>query len=572
MDEAKEAALPTPSDLEIARAARPRPIVEIASGLGIPRQALRMYGDQVAKVLPEDLSPARPGGARYVLVTAVTPTPLGEGKTTTAVGLAQALCRRGRRAVVTLRQPSLGPTFGLKGGAAGGGYSQVIPMEDLNLHLTGDFHAVTAANNLAAALVDAHLFHGNHLGISEEDIPWRRVLDVNDRPLREVTIGLGRRTDGIPRRTGFDITAASEVMAILALATDLADLRRRLGQAVVAYTGDGLPVTADQVGAGGSMAVLLKDALAPNLLQTLEGTPALVHAGPFANIAHGSSSILADLVALRGADYVVTEAGFGADIGAEKFFNIKCRVSGLRPDAAVVVTTVRAMKAQTGRYRISPGRPIPVEMSAEDPDEVVAGADNLRRHVAIVRRHGVNPVVAINHFPTDHPSEHAAIGTVCDDLGVPWAACDPHGSGGAGVTDLARRVEEACAAPPAFRHLYPDDLSLRAKIETIASEVYGAGAVTFEEPAARALDRFEGLGWGRLPVCMAKTHLSLTHDPAVRGAPTGWTLPVRTARASVGAGFVLALAGEIRTMPGLGSHPAAHGIDLDADGNIVGLS
>jgi len=564
--------LAIPPDLEIARAARPRPITEIAADLGVPREGLRLYGDHIAKVLPAALGGPAPGGARYVLVTAVTPTPLGEGKTTTAVGLAQALSRLGRRAVVTLRQPSLGPTFGIKGGAAGGGYSQVLPMEDLNLHLTGDFHAVTAANNLAAALVDSHLFHGNHLDIDAEDIPWRRVLDVNDRPLREVTIGLGRRTDGIPRRTAFDITAASEVMAILALATDLADLRRRLGRAVVAYTTAGRPVTADEVGAGGSMAVLLKDALAPNLLQTLEGTPALVHAGPFANIAHGSSSILADLVGLRGADYVVTEAGFGADVGAEKFFNIKCRVSGLRPDAAVVVTTVRSMKAQTGAHRIVPGRPIPESLSLERPDEVLAGADNLRRHVHIVRRHGVTPVVAVNHFPTDHPAEHRAIGAVCDELGVPWAVCDPHGGGGAGVADLARRVEEACAAPGEFRHLYPDDLTLRAKIETIAAEVYGAGAVSFDPPAAAALEHFEELGWGRLPVCMAKTHLSLTHDPAVRGAPTGWTLPVRRVRASVGAGFVLALTGEIRTMPGLGAHPAAHGIDLDAEGNIVGLS
>ena len=564
--------MPLPSDLAIARAATAQPITAIAARMGIPRDGLRLYGDHIAKVRHAAIEAMGPARAWYVLVTAVTPTPLGEGKTTTAVGLAQALNRLGRTAVVTLRQPSLGPTFGIKGGAAGGGYSQVIPMEDLNLHLTGDFHAVTAANNLAVALVDSHLFHGNALSLEPEDVAWRRVLDVNDRPLREVEIGLGRRADGIPRRTGFEITAASEVMAILALATDLADLRQRLGRAVVAYTTGGRPVTADQVGAGGAMAVLMKDALAPNLLQTLEGTPALIHAGPFANIAHGSSSILADLVGLRGADYVVTEAGFGADIGAEKFCNIKCRVSGLRPDAAVVVTTVRAMKAQTGNYRIAPGRPIPEALSTESPDEVIAGADNLRRQLQIVRRHGLTPVVAINHFPGDHPSEHEAIGAVCDDLGVAWAICDPHAAGGAGVTDLARRVVEACAAPSEFRFLYPDPLPLRAKIEMIATEIYGAGAVSFEAPAAQALDRFEALGWGNLPVCMAKTHLSLTHDPAVRGAPTGWTLPIRAARASVGAGFVLAVAGEIRTMPGLGSHPAAHGIDLDAEGNVVGLS
>jgi formate--tetrahydrofolate ligase len=562
----------TPSDLAIARAAHPRSITEVAASLGVPADAVRLYGDLVAKISPGVLDRMGPPRARYVLVTAVTPTPLGEGKTTTAVGLAQALQREGRQAAVTLRQPSLGPTFGIKGGAAGGGHSQVIPMEDLNLHLTGDFYAVAAAHNLTAALIDSHLFHGNALGISLGDIPWRRVLDVNDRALRRVTIGQGGRADGVPRETGFDITAAGEGMAILALASDLADLRARLGRAVVAYTTDGGPVTADDIGAGGAMAVLLKDALSPNLLQTLEGGPALVHTGPFGNIAHGSSSILADQVAVRGADYVVTEAGFGADVGAEKFFNIKCRLSGLRPDAAVVVTTVRAMKAQTGHYRIVPGRPIPQEIGAEDPDEVTAGADNLRRHLGIVRRHGITPVVAINHFPTDYPAEHAAIGAVCEEEGVAWAVCRPHAEGGAGVADLARRVEEACARPSAFRFLYPDDLPLRDKIETIATEIYGAGAVAFEPAAEQGLARFESLGWGGLPVCMAKTHLSLTHDPAVWGAPTGWTLPIRDVRASVGAGFVLALAGEIRTMPGLGRHPAAFRIDLDAEGNIVGLS
>ena len=561
-----------PSDLAIARAATPRPITEVAALMGVPPDAVRLYGDLIAKISPRAAERMGPPHARYVLVTAATPTPLGEGKTTTAVGLVQALQQLGRRAVVTLRQPSLGPTFGIKGGAAGGGYSQVIPMEDLNLHLTGDFHAVAAAQNLAAALIDAHLFHDNALGIDPDDIPWRRVLDVNDRPLREVMIGLGRPTDGISRRTGFDITAAGEAMAILALASDLADLRARLGRAVVAYTPAGRPVTADEIGAGGAMAVLLKDALAPNLLQTLEGGPALVHTGPFGNIAHGSSSILADQLALRSGDYVVTESGFGADVGAEKFFNIKCRISGLRPDAAVVVTTVRAMKTQTGRHHVAPGRAIPEAMNAENPDEVAAGAVNLRRHVAIVRRHGVTPVVAINHFSTDHPSEHRALGSVCEELGVRWAVCEPHTRGGAGVIDLARAVEAACAEGSRFQYLYPDALPLRAKIEAIATEVYGAGAVSMEPAAERQLAHFEDLGWGGLPVCMAKTHLSVTHDPSVRGAPTGWTLPIREVRASVGAGFVLALAGEIRTMPGLSSRPAAYRMDLDADGNTVGLS
>jgi formate--tetrahydrofolate ligase len=564
--------VPIPSDLEIARAAQPRPISEIAALMGVPADSVRLYGNHIAKVLTADLDRIGPARARYVLVTAVTPTPLGEGKTTIAVGLAQAFRHIGRQAIATLRQPSLGPTFGIKGGAAGGGYSQVIPMEDLNLHLTGDFHAVTAAHNMAAALIDSHLFHGNHLGLDIHNIPWRRVLDVNDRALREVVIGLGHRLDGIPRQTGFDITAASEVMAILALATDLADLRARLGRTVLAYSKDRRPVTADDLGVGGAMAVLLRDALEPNLLQTLEGTPVLVHAGPFANIAHGNCSILADRVAVRGGDYVVTEAGFGADIGAEKFFNIKCRFSGMTPDAAVVVTTVRSMKAQTGNHRIVPGKPIPSSMSAENPDEVIAEAANLRRHVATVRRHGVTPVVAINSFPTDHTSEHQAVASICDELGVRWALAAPFSEGGPGVIDLAKEVEQACAEPSRFQFLYADDAPLRQKIETIASEVYGAGRVAFEPAAERSLIAFEELGWGRMPICMAKTHLSVTHDPSIGGAPTGWTLPIREVRASVGAGFVLAMAGEIRTMPGLGSKPAALGIDLDEHGNIVGLS
>jgi formate--tetrahydrofolate ligase len=384
-------------------------------------------------------------------------------------------------------------------------------------------------------------------------------------------VGLGRRTDGVPRQTRFDITAASELMAILALSRDLADLRERLGRTVVAYDRHERPVTAEEVGGAGAMAVLLRDALDPNLLQTLEGTPALVHTGPFANIAHGNSSLVADMVGVRGADYLITEAGFGADIGAEKFFNIKCRASGLRPDAAVVVTTVRALKSHSGEHRLRAGRPLPASIHETSPEQVLAGADNLRHHIAIVRRHGVSPVVAINAFPGDHAGEHDAIASVCDDLGVRWAVADPHGGGGAGCTDLARAVAAACDEGSDFRMLYPDDLPLRDKIEAIATGVYGADGVTYDLAAERMLDRFEEYGWGHLPICMAKTQMSISHDKSLLGAPRGWTLPIREVRASVGAGFVLPLAGDISTMPGLGAHPAAMDIDIDEHGEVVGL-
>ncbi|HSG79807.1 MAG TPA: formate--tetrahydrofolate ligase, partial [Acidimicrobiia bacterium] len=395
--------------------------------------------------------------------------------------------------------------------------------------------------------------------------------DVNDRALREVVVGLGRRVDGVPRQTKFDITAASEVMAILALARDLGDLRERLGRTVVAYDRHDHPVTAEQVGGAGAMAVLLRDALDPNLLQTLEGTPAIIHAGPFANIAHGNASLVADLVGSRGGDYLITEAGFGSDIGAEKFFNIKCRASGMSPDAAVVVTTVRALKAHAGGHWIRSGRPLPDSLLEERPEEVEAGAANLRAHIEIVRRHGVTPVVAINHFPTDHASEHEAIAAICDDLGVRHAVAAPYTDGGAGCVDLARAVEAACDEGSSFEMLYPDDLPLRDKIERIATEIYGAAEVSYDLAAERALDRYEEYGWGTFPICMAKTQMSISHDPSLLGAPKGFTLPIREVRASVGAGFVLPLAGDIRTMPGLGAHPAAHDIDIDADGNVVGL-
>ena len=562
-----------PSDLGIARAASLKPLNEIAASMGIGEHLLEPYGSAVAKIkleAVEELS-ERPK-AKYVVVSAITPTPLGEGKTTTTVGLGQAMRHIGRQATVAIRQPSMGPTFGIKGGAAGGGYSQVVPMEILNLHLTGDFHAVTEAHNLLSAIIDNHLFQGNALGLSLDDITWRRVLDVNDRSLRNIVIGLGPHEDGVTRQTGFDITAASEVMAIFALATSLSDLRSRLGRIVVGYTDDGAPVTAEELKAAGAMAVLMRDALKPNLLQTLENTPVLVHAGPFGNIAHGNSSILADQIGIRSGDFLITEAGFGADMGAERFFNIKCRYSGLIPDAAVVVATVRALKTHTGNHRVVAGRPLPEALLAENPDEVHAGGSNLRKQIENIKMHGVTPVVAINAFPTDHPSEWDAVAEIAASSGARSAVCHHFAKGGAGATELAEAVVEAADEPSQFRMLYPDDMPLRDKIRTVATKVYGAADVSYAPAAARALDRYEAAGFGNLPVCIAKTHLSISSDPALKGAPTGWTLPVREVRASVGAGFVYPICGDMRTMPGLGSNPAAFSIDLDADGQIVGLS
>ncbi len=561
------------SDLAIARAARLAPLDEIAGRLGLGAHLLEPYGSGVAKVdlaAIEELAD-RPRG-KYVLVTAISPTPLGEGKTAVAVGLGQALGVLGRSGVVTLRQPSMGPTFGIKGGAAGGGYSQVVPMERLNLHLTGDIHAVTAAHNLLAAMLDAHLFHGNARGLDLHAIDWKRALDVNDRALRSIVVGLGGRLDGVPRQSGFDITAASEVMAVLALATSLADLRARLGRIVVGYTASGEPVTAEDLDAAGAMAVLLRDALRPNLMQTLEQTPVLVHAGPFGNIAHGCSSVVADLIGLRAADVVVTEAGFGSDMGAERFFNIKCRTAGLAPDAAVVVATVRALKAHSGGHRVVAGKPLPEAMLAERPDEVHAGIANLVAHIENVQRHGVTPVVAINAFPTDHPSEHAVIRETAEQLGVRVAVTTNVAEGGKGGAELAEVMLEAANEPSSFRFLYPDEATLREKIAIVATQVYGADGVDEEPAATRALDRLEGLGYGHLPVCIAKTHLSLSHDPTLLGRPRGFRLPIREVRASIGAGFVYPICGTMSTMPGLGAHPAAEHIDIDADGQIVGLS
>jgi formate--tetrahydrofolate ligase len=561
-----------PSSLDIARSASLKPIEDVAGEMGLGSHVLELYGRGVAKIdleAVEELAD-RPK-AKYVVVSAITPTPLGEGKTTTTVGLGQGLARTGRRTTIAVRQASMGPTLGIKGGAAGGGYSQVVPMERVNLHLTGDLHAVTAAHNQLAAMVDDHLFRGNDLGLDPHAVTWRRVLDVNDRALRNVVVGLGGRADGMPRQSGFDITAASEVMATLALASSIPDLRERLGRIVIGYTRDSTPVTAEQLRAAGAMTVLLRDALKPNLLQTLENTPALVHCGPFGNIATGNSSVVADLVGIRCGDFLVTEAGFGADMGAERFFNLKCRVSGLVPDAAVVVATVRALKAHSGRHRVVAGRPLPEELLAENPDDVYAGAANLCKQVANIRLHGVEPVVAVNAFPDDHPSEHAAVRAIAAELGVRCAVSTHFSDGGAGAVELAEAVAEAAEEPGQFHYLYAAGSDLRSKIETIATQVYGADGVDYSASAARSLDLYERCGWGSLPICMAKTHLSISSDPALKGAPTGWRLPVREVRASVGAGFVYAICGDMQTMPGLGSSPAATRIDIDERGLTVGL-
>ena len=562
-----------PSDLEIAKGAQLAPLGDIAAEMGLHEGLLERYGDSVAKIKLEAIEELadRPR-AKYVVVSAITPTPLGEGKTTTTVGLGQAFRHIGKRATIAIRQPSMGPTFGIKGGAAGGGYSQVVPMETFNLHLTGDMHAVTAAHNMLAAIIDNHLHQGNALGIDLHNITWRRVLDVNDRALRNITIGLGSKDDGIPRQTGFDITAASEVMAVLALSTSLKDLRQRLGRIVVGYTRQGEPITAEDLRAAGAMTVIMREAIKPNLLQTLENTPAIVHAGPFGNIAHGNSSVVADLIGIHTTDFLITEAGFGADIGAEKFFNIKCRASGLRPDAAVLVTTVRALKAHSGQHKIVAGRALPDELLAENPDEVHMGAANLEKQIENISLHGVSPVVAINAFPTDHASEHQAIAEIAARCGARSAVSTHFSAGGKGGAELAEAVAEAAEEPTKFEFLYADDASLREKIETIAKKVYGADGVKYDPAASRQLDNYERIGFGKLPICVAKTHLSISSDPKLRGAPRGWVLPVREVRASVGAGFIYPVCGEMRTMPGLPSHPAAELIDIDENGEIVGLS
>lgn len=561
-----------PTDLEIAQNAAMLPPEEIAAQLGISSEYLSPYGRTVAKVDPAviDTMTDRAQG-KYIVVTAITPTPLGEGKTTTAVGLAQGLKHIGKSNVLTLRQPSMGPTFGIKGGAAGAGYSQVLPMETLNLHLTGDFHAVTAAHNLLAAMIDNHLFHGNTLDLDPAEIQWRRVLDVNDRSLRNIVIGLGSKADGVTRQSGFDITAASEVMTTLSLSTSAEDLRARLGRIVVGRNRRGAFVTAEDLGAAGAMAVILRDAVWPNLLQTTENTPALIHCGPFGNIATGNSSVIADLIGLRTSEFVITEAGFGADMGAERFFNIKCRVGNARPSAAVLVATVRALKAHSGRYKITPGKPLPPEMLLENPDDVLAGAENLRKHIEIVQGFGVQPVVAINAFPSDYDSEHDVIRAIAAEMGVRCAVSTHVANGGAGAVELAEQVVLASEESTGFRPSYDLDQPLKEKIEAVATKVYGAADVSYTHVASNMLKQFEQAGYGHLPVVIAKTHLSVSSDPKLKGAPTGWTLPVREVRLAAGAGYVYAIAGEMRTMPGLGASPAAERIDLNGDGRVIGL-
>jgi formate--tetrahydrofolate ligase len=563
-----------PSDLEIARAVTPRPITEIAAEMGFTEDEIELYGRYKAKITIEGIErkEREHGRGKYVLVTAISPTPLGEGKSTTTVGLAQGLQRIGKKAAVALRQPSLGPVFGIKGGAAGGGYSQVIPMEDFNLHLTGDTHAIGAAHNLAAAFIDNHIHHGNELGIDANNILWPRVLDISDRALREIVVGLGGKDNGYPRQTQFVITVASEVMAILALATDLKDLRARLGRIVLATRRDGTPITAEDLKVAGSMTVLLKDALKPNLMQTLEGGPAFVHCGPFANIAHGNNSIMADRAALAGADVLVTEAGFGADMGAEKFFDIKCRASGLVPDAAVIVATIRALKMNGGVGKVVAGKPLDPALLENNPEGVRKGGANLAKQIENVKAFGVPVVVAINIFPTDTPDEIATIKEVALAAGAEAAVEARHFTdGGAGAEELAAAVWAAAEKGGEFQLLYPDDMPLKGKIETIATRIYGADGVDYLPAANKQLAAYEAMGYGNLPICMAKTQYSLSHDAKLLGAPSGFRIPVREVRLYAGAGFVTPILGDMRTMPGLNSRPGGERIDIDADGNVVGL-
>jgi len=543
------------SDLEIAQKARLRPIEEVARETGILREELELYGDYKAKVKLDILERLKdaPNG-KYIDVTAITPTPLGEGKTVSTIGATQALCHIGKKAFVCIRQPSLGPVFGIKGGAAGGGYSQVVPMEDFNLHLTGDVHAVSIAHNLAAAFLDNSLKRKNRLNIDPATISWNRVVDLNDRwALEEVIIGLA---DGFVRRSGFDISVASELMAILGLSTSLQDLRERVGRCVVASTYDGQPVTCEDLGCAGAMTVLLKDALKPNLMQTLEGGPAFVHTGPFANIAHGNSSILADMIALKLADYVVTESGFGADIGMEKFFNIKCRTSGLVPNAVLLVATIRALKMHSGR----------------DLDAVAAGCENLEKHIENVRLFGVPSVVCINRFTTDTDGEMEVVREHALKAGAERVVVsEVWARGGKGGVEVAEALVEACEKKSDFRFLYPDDASIEEKIETIATQIYGASRVQYAPAARRKIKLFTKRGWDKLPICMAKTHLSLSHDPALKGRPRDYVFPVRDIRPSLGAGFLYPLCGDMRTIPGLPTHPAGEKVDIDAEGKVVGL-
>ena len=552
------------TDVEIARAVKMRPIAEIAESIGIRADHLEPYGKYKAKIGRAALDAVKnnPDG-KLILVTAINPTPAGEGKTTTSVGLADALHRRGKRTIVALREPSLGPCFGMKGGAAGGGYAQVVPMEDINLHFTGDFHAVTTAHNLLAALIDNHIQQGNTLDLDVRRIVWKRVLDVNDRALRHITLGLGGTAHGVPRESGFDITVASEMMAILCLADGISDMKHRLGRILIGYTRGGRPVYADELGATGALALLFKDAVYPNLVQTIEGTPALIHGGPFANIAHGCSSVMATKYALKSADYVVTEAGFGADLGAEKFFDIKCRMAGLVPDAVVIVATVRALKMNGGVAKDALG--------TENLDALRRGAANLEKHIENIGKFGLPAVVAVNVFPTDTEAELALLEELCAALGAPAVRSEVWAQGGAGGLALADAVETALQKPADFRTIYDTNRSIVEKIETIAREIYGADGVDFTPEAKKQLAEMERLGMTQTPVCMAKTQYSFSDDPTLLGRPTGFRITVRELRASCGAGFVVALTGSVLTMPGLPKHPAAMDMDIGEDGVITGL-
>ena len=553
------------SDIEIAREAQKRPIQEIGSKLGIPSEHLLPYGHDKAKVSQEFINSVQANDSgKLILVTAINPTPAGEGKTTTTVGLGDGLNRIGKKAAICIREASLGPCFGMKGGAAGGGYAQVVPMEEMNLHFTGDFHAITSAHNLLSAMIDNHIYWGNSLEIDERRVVWRRVMDMNDRALRDIVTSLGGVSNGFPRQTGFDITVASEVMAILCLATDLDDLQKRLGDIIVAYKRDKTPIYCRDIKADGAMTVLLKDAMQPNLVQTLENNPAFVHGGPFANIAHGCNSVMATTTALKIADFVVTEAGFGADLGAEKFMNIKCRKAGLTPSVVVVVATIRAMKMNGGVAKS--------DLGDENVEAVVKGCPNLGRHIENVKSFGVPVVVAINHFVTDTDAEVQAVQDYVSEMGAEAILCKHWEKGSEGTIDLAKRVSEIAASDSGnFAPLYNDEMALFDKIETIAKRIYRADEVLADAKIRNQLKEWETAGYGELPVCMAKTQYSFTTDPNLRGAPTGHSLPVREVRLSAGAGFVIVICGEIMTMPGLPSKPASENIMLNETGQIEGL-
>jgi len=562
------------SDIEIAQAAEMKHIKEIAESIGLSEDHLELYGNDKAKVgldLIEELKD-EPNG-KYIDVTAITPTPLGEGKTVTTIGLSMALNKIGKKTITCIRQPSLGPVFGIKGGAAGGGYSQVLPMEDFNLHLTGDNHAISIAHNLLCAFLDTHLMKGNDLNIDPFSITLNRVVDVSDRVLRHIIVGLGGEINGIPRETGYDITVASEVMAILALTTSLKDMRQRIARIVIGSTYDGKPVTAEDLKVAGAMTVLMKDAIKPNLLQTIEHTPCFVHAGPFANIAHGNSSILADQMAIKLGEYVVTESGFGADCGAEKFMDIKCRYSGLKPDAVVIVATVRALKMHGGGFEFIPGQGVDkVKMETENVDAVLKGCENLEKMIENMNLFGVPVVIAINHFESDTQAEVDAVRDKALAAGAEDAVTSKVWlKGGEGGTDLAGAVVKAAEKPSEFKFLYPLDWPIKKKIETIATKIYGADGVDYSPEAEKKIELYTKQGFDKLPMCMAKTHLSLSHDPNLKGRPTGFTVPVRDVKASVGAGFLYPLLGQMRTMPGLPKEPAGNKVDIDENGNIVGL-